>query len=111
MNIRHGQKVVSVDIGFVSYIDNDLCSYRLPVGNSLSRPSAFGKMKGSFEVSAYMLRPAIVVRRIPIILRCSTFGDFIQLKGFCRRPVQCIACESMGHIDQLLLLEGIRRGD
>ena len=55
MNVVHGEQVVSLDVRFASYIDNDCRSDRLPEGNLFSRPSAFGKMKGSVEVGAYML--------------------------------------------------------
>ena len=54
MNIIHGEKVVSLDVRFASYIDNDCPSDRLPEGDLFSRPSAFGKMKGSVEMSSDM---------------------------------------------------------
>jgi len=50
MNIIHGEKVVSLDVRFASYIDNDCPSDRLPEGDLFSRPSVFGKMKGSVEI-------------------------------------------------------------
>ena len=55
MNVIHGQKVVSLDVRFASHIDNDCRTDRLLEGDLFSCPSAFGKMKGSVEVGAYML--------------------------------------------------------
>src|SRR4030095_2919234 len=110
-NIIDCEKVVPVGVRFASDVDADRWSNRLPERDLLSRPPAFGKMKGRVEVGPDMFGTAIVVRRIPKTLRRSTFGDFIQLKALCRRPVQRIARESIGHIDQLLLVDGIRCAD